>query len=124
MEDAVRQLVADGETMIAGIGSDIADPDSQESAYDGTPLLPLLSMFDAADELESALTSIRCAALIMTSPEDHVVPPTNSDVLAAAIAGPVERISLDRSYHVATLDYDRELIEKSAVAFADRIVAG
>ncbi len=43
----------------------------------------------------------------MTSPEDHVVPPTNSDHLAATLGGPVERVTLERSYHVATIDFDK-----------------
>jgi carboxylesterase len=44
-------------------------------------------------------------------------------VLAVALAGPVERVSLDRSYHVATLDYDREIISARAVEFARKATA-
>ncbi len=47
--------------------------------------------------------------LIITSLQDHVVEPVNSDVLADAVTGPVERLRLERSYHVATLDYDKDL---------------
>jgi hypothetical protein len=36
----------------------------------------------------------------------------------------VERVTLERSYHVATLDYDRELIEQETVAFACRVTSG
>jgi hypothetical protein len=35
----------------------------------------------------------------------------------------VERVSLDRSYHVATQDYDRDLINERAVAFALKLTA-
>ena len=52
-----------------------------------------------------------------------MVPPTDSDALAAAVAGPVERVTLGRSYHVATLDYDRELVAEHAVAFAREATA-
>jgi carboxylesterase len=38
------------------------------------------------------------------------VPPTDSDYLAHVYGGPVERVSCERSYHVATLDYDKEMI--------------
>jgi hypothetical protein len=31
---------------------------------------------------------------------------------------------LERSFHVATLDYDRELIEQGTVAFARRVTGG
>ena len=62
----------------------------------------------------------------MTSPQDHVVQPSDSDELAAGVAAPekVERVSLDRSYHVATIDYDRDLINEKAVDFAGRVTAG
>ena len=46
-------------------------------------------------------------ALVITSRQDHVVNPEDSDVLAEHIAGPVERLWLEKSFHVATLDYDR-----------------
>jgi len=52
--------------------------------------------------------------LLMNSPQDHVVPPSSSDILAAGVSGPVERVTLERSYHVATLDYDKDDIERRA----------
>ena len=36
----------------------------------------------------------------------------------ARVAGPVEHVWLERSYHVATLDFDAPEIERRAVAFA------
>ena len=47
--------------------------------------------------------------------------PHNSDIVAERVSGPVERITLERSYHVATLDYDKDLIFERAVEFADRV---
>ncbi len=118
----VEQMVAAGEEMLPAIASDIADPDVVElAAYDATPVKPLLSMFDAAEAFGPDLAKIACPVLLMTSPQDHVVPPTDSDHLAASVSGPVERVTLERSYHVATLDHDRDLIEARAVAFADRV---
>jgi carboxylesterase len=61
--------------------------------------------------------------LILSSPQDHVVAPESSDHLAAKVSGPVERVTLENSYHVATLDHDREAIERSAVAFAERVTS-
>ncbi len=37
------------------------------------------------------------------------------------MAGPVERVSLERSYHVATQDYDRDLINERVIEFISRI---
>ena len=60
----------------------------------------------------------------MNSPQDHVVEPVNSDILAEGVSGPVERVTLERSYHVATLDYDKDLINEQAVAFARKVTSG
>jgi carboxylesterase len=121
IRELVEGMLAAGDTVMDGIGSDVADPDEHEMAYDKTPLRPLLSMVEAAADLNARLGDITCPTLIITSRQDHVVDPSNSDTLAAAVAGPVERIWLERSYHVATLDYDKDDIEKAAVEFARRI---
>jgi carboxylesterase len=121
--EMMRGVVDSGTTVMPAIGNDIADPDQTELAYDGLPVPCLLSLCDADDEIAAALHTIACPVLIMTSPQDHVVPPSSSDVLAAGVAGPVERVTLERSYHVATLDYDRAEIERRGVEFARKVCA-
>jgi carboxylesterase len=118
---ALDALEESGQEYMAGIGSDIAKEGVVESAYDDTPVRALRSMIHAADDQLDRLSDIRCPVMIMTSPDDHVVPASDSDHLAAAVSGPVERLSLDRSYHVATMDHDKELIEEESVAFANRV---
>jgi carboxylesterase len=121
MVAAVRQMLDEGVDRIAAIGGDVADPDQREKAYDATPLAPLLSLAAAADEFRDDLARIACPVLILHSPQDHVVEPVNSDILAAGVSGPVERVTLERSYHVATLDYDRDLISERAIEFARKV---
>jgi carboxylesterase len=119
--DLVEQMIEAGETISPGIGSDIADPDAHEDAYLGTPLEPAMSMFEAIRDLQADLGRITCPVLIMTSPQDHVVDPVNSDHLAAKVSGPVERVTLERSYHVATLDYDKDLVAEQTVDFVRKV---
>jgi carboxylesterase len=121
--DMVQGMVDEGERLMPGIGSDVADPDVVESAYDRLALAPLLSMFEVADQVRARLGSITCPLLLMTSPQDHVVPPTDSDVLAGAVSGPVQRVSLDNSFHVATIDVDRDLVIERALAFIAEVGA-
>jgi carboxylesterase len=121
MRAGMAALLDAGTEFIPAVGNDVADPDATELAYDETPVAPLLSLFDAVDELQHRLADVRCPALIMTAPNDHIVPPASSDHLVASISGPVERITLERSFHVATLDYDKDVIEREAVAFAHRV---
>ena len=114
-------MIEAGEEAFDAIGNDVANG-TVELAYDRTPIAALASLTAALDDLQPLLPQVRCPTLVMSSPEDHVVPPASSDHLAASVAGPVERVTLARSYHVATLDHDAELIEREAVAFALRSV--
>jgi carboxylesterase len=119
----LRGLAASGETRLPGIGSSIADPEVKEQSYDGTPIPALLSVLDVTAELPDRLDAVRCPVLVFTSPADPVVPPVSSDVLAERVRGPVERVTLERSLHVATLDYDKDEIERRTVEFARGLTA-
>ena len=121
--ELVHGMLAEGTDVMPGIGSDIAMPDVVEVAYEGTPLRPLVSLVEGITELAPSYPSIMCPLLLMTSPQDHVVDPAQSDRLAESFGGPVERITLERSYHVATMDYDKALIEEQAVEFGRKVTA-
>ena len=122
--DALDGMIAAGETVMPGIGSDIADPDAHENAYPGTPLPCLVSfMREGLAAIEPTYDSLRMPMLLLNSPQDHVVEPSQAEHLATHYGGPLERISLERSYHVATQDYDKELIFSESVAFAGRSTA-
>ena len=123
MRAGAQQLIDAGEQVMDGIGSDIAKEGVVESAYADTPLRPLLSLAEGVEALQPRLADITCPILVLTSPDDHVVPPANSDHLAASVAGPVRRVSLDRSFHVATLDHDAQLIIDETLAFAAEVTA-
>jgi carboxylesterase len=120
--DMARGMLAEGTTLLPGIGSDIANPDVVESAYAGTPIAPAISFMEGGlAALFERYGEIRCPMLLMTSPQDHVVPLDNFEHLAETYGGEIDRVSLDRSYHVATLDYDRDIVEDQAVEFARRV---
>lgn len=118
----LRQLLAAGERFLPAIGDDIADPEAREVAYDRLPVAALLSMSEGLEKLRPSLADVRCPVLILSSRHDHVVPLVSSDVLAGAVAGPVERVWLERSRHVATLDLDRDELERRIVGFASQVV--
>ncbi len=119
--EAVQAMVDSGEEYADGIGSDIADPGASELSYSRTPLRPLLSLVAGADEVHAALGDIASPVLLFSSRNDHVVPPHNGDDLERALGERLERVWLERSYHVATLDYDRAEIERRTTDFALRV---
>ena len=121
--DMLTGMIADGTTVAPGIGSDIADPDVSETAYPGSPLVQLLSLLEAAGENSFHYESMRMPMLLMNSPQDHVVEPAQAEFLATHFGGPLERVTLERSFHVATLDYDKDIINAEAVAFGNRVTA-
>ena len=121
--EILRQTIDQGTTIMPAVGNDVADPSQRELAYDAVPVPGLLSLVEAQLALAPQLGDIRCPTLIITSRNDHVVPPSNSDYLAERVSGPVERVFLDRSFHVATIDYDRDDIAARSVDFARKVTS-
>lgn len=119
--DILNGVLESGMEVTPAIGSDIALPGGVENAYEAVPVRPAISMFGGVRQLNERLSEIRCPTLIITSRQDHVVPPTSSDVLAEGVSGPVERVWLEKSFHVATLDYEADEIEARVVAFAKEV---
>jgi carboxylesterase len=121
--DMLSGMLEEGVVSVPAIGSDIAMERPREKAYDASPIEPMLSMFEGIDEVAEHLGDLHCPVLLFSSRTDHVVPSESGDLLAASAGGPVERIWLERSFHVATLDYDAPEIEQRAVAFVKKMAA-
>jgi carboxylesterase len=123
LRKGLEDMLAQGIELMPGVAGDIADPHAKELGYDQVPVRSLLSLGEAMADLEARLADIGCPVLILNSPQDHVVPPDASDRLAASVSGPVERVTLERSYHVATLDYDAAEIEERSVEWVAKLLA-
>ena len=118
----LQKMVDGGNTVMPGIGSDIADPNVTEIAYESTPLLALLSLQnDGLAQIAGRYGELKMPVLLYTSHNDHVVPPENSEHLAATVGGELDHVWLDRGFHVATQDYDRDTITSGAAGFIARI---
>ncbi|MGH9305232.1 MAG: alpha/beta hydrolase, partial [Acidimicrobiales bacterium] len=104
---SMRQLLDSGTDRIPGIGSDIARPGFPECGYPDTPVAPLLSLFEGVADIAPRLEELSCPMLLLTSRQDHVVPTASGDLLEERAGSAVERVFLENSYHVATLDYDQ-----------------
>ena len=118
----IDDLLDDGLEVAPGEGSDIADPDASDISYDGTPLAPIRSlMVDGVGTISGRFGELTMPLRLFTSRQDHVVDPADSEYLAATWGGDVEHTWLERSYHVATRDYDRDLVAAGAAAFAREV---
>lgn len=110
-------LIAPLKPTLAGIGSDIARDGVHEEAYDRLPVRAVGQLRRLFRRTRRDLGAVEVPVLLATSRVDHTVPPTDSDVVAAGVRGPLERLSLTRSYHLATLDHDAELLFETSARF-------
>lgn len=114
----IDELIEDGPPVVPGEGSDIADPDGTDIAYPGTPLAPLRSLLiEGIAPITHRFGELKMPLRLFTSRQDHVVEPADSEYLAARYGGPVDHVWLERSYHVATQDFDRTLVIEGTVSF-------
>jgi carboxylesterase len=123
MEQGLRDLIASGlEVLETGGGSDIKKDGATEAKYEGWPLLALQSVIEGVEEVDAHLASITAPSLLLSSREDHTVAPENGDEIVNNSSGPVERIWLEESYHVATLDNDQEMVESATIEFLAKVL--
>src|SRR3712207_18720 len=102
----------------APIGSDIKKPGVVEQAYDRMPLRGMMALRRLWRTTRDELARVTAPVLAFTSVEDHVVEPGSTDVLLAGISSEdVTRVTLEDSYHVATLDNDAPLIFERTVGW-------
>lgn len=106
---------------LAGVGSDIALPESLEGAYARTPLHAAWSLTRLWADVAAHLDQVRSPLLVFKSRQDKVVDGRSLELIRAGVGSSnLEVVWLERSYHVATLDYDAELIFTSSSAFFQR----
>jgi len=107
---------------IPGVGSDIKDPNMKESCYDKVPVRAAAELYELMKLTKRDLPKITAPILIFASREDHVVPTTNGPYILENVSSKdKELVWLENSYHVATLDYDKDLIVKRCVEFINRL---
>ena len=123
MVDGLNQLIEAGVETIESIGSDIKKEGSKEASYEATPLRCVQSLFGGVTHVYENLGRITAPALVLSSRDDHVVTSDNGEAIEELAGGPVERIWLEDSYHVATLDNDAPFIESVTVSFLARVFA-
>ena len=105
-----------------GVINDIAKPDQDEIGYDRLPLRALYSITQLQKQVVAALPDTRLPTVLLTSRKDNVLGTYSSNLVPAKIgASDFEHIWLERSYHVATLDYDYDTILEATVKLAERV---
>lgn len=97
---------------------DIAQPGVPRHGYDHTPLRAAVSMFRMYADIRASLDLVVCPTLMFRSAADHVVPTLSIDYIRTHVSSEEVVVrELPRSYHVATLDYDKEQVFSETLGF-------
>lgn len=100
--------------------NDINKPDVRAPTHGWIPSKAGNSLLRALPRVRGQLGRMPCPVLVMYSRNDHSVSPENSRALLELVRAPrVEGVVLERSFHVATLDYDQPLILERVTSFVD-----
>jgi carboxylesterase len=103
---------------IPAIGNDIAAPGVEEGAYSRTPLKGVVALTRLWRTVRGHLARVTAPVLLFRSRTDHVVDPSSAETILRDVGSKqVQEVMLDRSYHVATLDYDAPVIFEGCADF-------
>lgn len=109
-----------------GIANDIALPGVDEVAYTRLPLQAAYSLQQLWKVVRADLSGISTPVVLYRSVVDHVVEAVSARILLEGIrSSDVTEHLLERSYHVATLDFDAQFIFEDSVRWiTERLPAG
>ena len=101
-----------------GIGSDILDSNEREITYDRIPLVAIEQLLDLCKDTEEKLFLIKSPVLILKSIRDKVIPVHVAETTFRKLRVENKRlISLYNSAHVATQDFDKDIIVEEIERF-------
>jgi carboxylesterase len=106
---------------VPGIGSDMMDTATKELAYSEVPVVCVKEVMGLAASARALLPRIKCPTFVINSRVDHVLTANNATVIANNVGSDrIELLWLNRSYHVATIDHDKDLIAAELHGFVQR----
>lgn len=96
---------------------------SAEAGLLDTPGRSLHELMKLIRNVKKRLPEIGVPALVLQASEDDVSSPRNAGYLARRLGGPVELHLLHDSYHMITVDRERDTVADLSVAFLHRLGA-
>lgn len=105
--------------------SDIADPAARAASptYKRVSIQSIYELLQLQANVRPLLSRIRQPALVIHSRQDHACSLENVAILERELRGPVRSVILSDSYHVVSVDVDKEQAAAEIVGFARSIGA-
>ncbi|MEY4109106.1 MAG: hypothetical protein RJB35_420 [Actinomycetota bacterium] len=102
------------------VGDDIKRPGITEYGYDALPAVGVYQLLKMLAYTRKRLHDVTAPMLLFHSVDDHTLPVTNTEIIMKGVGSrEKQRIELVNSYHVATLDYDQEVIFENSRIFIE-----
>ena len=115
---AALAFARDAAATTSGDGPDIKKPGVVEVCYPAMPVASIRHLYALEGVTRDLLPRVVCPSLVFQSRRDYAVPPDNGPYILEHLGAEDKRlIWLEDSYHVATLDNDKELIAREILEF-------
>lgn len=102
---------------VGPLAGDVHKPGVAESAYDRTPVAAVQQLAQLFWTTRRRLSEIASPVTLYWSPQDHIVPGSSAKILQHGVDPQLlSTVVLERSFHVATLDYDAAVIHQHSIA--------
>jgi len=98
--------------------------DSSAAGLPGNPWPSLAELYRLARHVRARLRRINAPALIVHASEDDVASLRNARLLLDNLGGPSDLLELRNSYHMVTLDGERETLIEASAQFFQRVQRG
>lgn len=109
------------ERVRAMVVNNMRDESGKEHGYFFTPLRTMLEFNSLAALVRRELKSIETSTLIIHPREDDIADLSNALEIQRKMAGLVEVVVLEDSYHIITLDRQRSLVLDRTIGFAQLV---
>lgn len=114
----VAWLISRFQKMRDSVGDDIKMPGVTEHGYDSLPAVGVYQLLKMLSYTRKRLHDVTAPLMLFHSKDDHTLPVSNTEIIMKGVGSvPKQRIELVNSYHVATLDYDKEIIFENSLIF-------
>jgi carboxylesterase len=105
---------------LKSVGNDIKRPGVTEWGYDANPTVGVYELLKMLRATRALLPKVTVPMQLFHSVDDHTLPVSNTEIIMKGVGSRIkQRIELTNSYHVATIDYDAEIIYENSRIFIE-----
>ncbi|MDE1961646.1 MAG: alpha/beta fold hydrolase [Xanthomonadaceae bacterium] len=112
-DERIRQRIAG--SMLSG--------DSAAAGLPGNPWPSLAEFYRLSWRVRRLLSSVRTPCLVVHAKDDDVASLRNVRSVVRGVSGPVETVLLENSYHMITVDQERDLVIERSTRFFNAVAA-